>query len=144
MNNMDLSENERLLLNTLITMYNDNLRQIENLTASNNDIRNTIINTLNELRNRNSTDSTNSTNATNRNSINLANATNRNSLNQNNRMSTRNIINLNDQLINNRHFTNYSNIIDNFIFQPSVLSFQFIVFIIYFFIFCIFKVFTTY
>jgi hypothetical protein len=68
MNNNNLSNNETLLLNFLISMYNDNIRLIENLTISNNEIRTTIIETFNMLRynrinTRNTTNST--TNTTN-------------------------------------------------------------------------------
>jgi hypothetical protein len=80
--NNNLSENERLLLNTLITMYNDNTRQIENLTVSNNEIRNTIIDTLNMLRN------------------------NRTESNQNTR-NTRSTTRVNRQLLNNPYVFDY-------------------------------------
>ena len=72
----NLSENERLLLNTLITMYNDNTRQIENLTVSNNEIRNTIIDTLNILRNNRNVSDQNT-----RNRMNTGNRTNRQLIN---------------------------------------------------------------
>ena len=49
-NNSELNiNNEQLLLiNILNTMYNDNLRQINNLTATNNEIRSLITRTLNQ------------------------------------------------------------------------------------------------
>lgn len=51
MDNNNLYINENLLLNTFITMYNDNIRQIQNLTVANNEIRTTIIDTLHIIRN---------------------------------------------------------------------------------------------
>ena len=42
-----ISNEQLLLIDILNTMYNDNLRQIQNLTASNNEIRNLIIRLLN-------------------------------------------------------------------------------------------------
>jgi len=51
--NLNISDEQMLLINILNTMYNDNLRQIDNLTASNNDIRNLITQTLNNSSNRN-------------------------------------------------------------------------------------------
>jgi hypothetical protein len=101
MDNNSLSEDERSLLNTLITMYNNNQRQIENLTTSNNNIRNTIINTLNVLRTRNN------------NQPNTANTPNTN--NMPNAANTNNVSNFNNQPINGRHFVNYADIFDNLI-----------------------------
>jgi hypothetical protein len=42
-----ISNEQLLLINILNTMYNDNLNQIQNLTSSNNEIRNLIIRLLN-------------------------------------------------------------------------------------------------
>lgn len=42
-----ISNEQLLLINILNTMYNDNLNQIQNLTSSNNEIRNLIIRILN-------------------------------------------------------------------------------------------------
>ena len=51
MENNNLSEHQILLLNTLVAMYNDNIRQIENLSIANNEIRDTITGFINTLRN---------------------------------------------------------------------------------------------
>jgi len=44
--NLNITNDQLLLINILNTMYNDNLRQINSLTISNNEIRNTITNLL--------------------------------------------------------------------------------------------------
>jgi len=87
--NNNLSVDELLLLNTLITIYNDNRRLIENLTVSNNEITNIIINTLSMLRN---------------NRIN--NNQNINS-NTQNRINRRNTTRSNRQLSNNPYVLDY-------------------------------------
>jgi len=89
MNNNNLSEDELLLLNTLITIYNDNRQQIDNLTVSNNEIINIIISTLSMLRN----------NRTNGNQ-------NINS-NTQNRMNTRSTTRSNRRLLNNPYVLDY-------------------------------------
>jgi hypothetical protein len=46
MNNLNIPNDHLLLINILNTMYNDNLRQINSLTSSNNEIRTIITNLL--------------------------------------------------------------------------------------------------
>jgi hypothetical protein len=48
-----ITNEQLLLINILNTMYNDNLRQINNLTSSNNEIRNLIVRLLNNNNNNN-------------------------------------------------------------------------------------------
>ena len=68
----DISNEQLLLINILNTMYNDNLRQITNLTSSNIEIRNLIINILNTNNN-----TTRNNNATRNNTNNNYNYNNR-------------------------------------------------------------------
>ena len=52
--NLNISESQLLLINVLNTMYNDNLRQINSLTTSNNEIRQIITNLLSNTSQHNS------------------------------------------------------------------------------------------
>jgi hypothetical protein len=45
--NLNITNDQLLLINILNTFYNDNLRQINSLTNSNNEIRTIITNLLN-------------------------------------------------------------------------------------------------
>ena len=79
-----ISNEQLLLIDILNTMYNDNLRQITNLTDSNQQIRNLIIQILNTntppRRNNNNNHSNNNINRTN----NSNNSSNRNTFRENN------------------------------------------------------------
>jgi hypothetical protein len=57
-----ISNEQLLLIDILNTMYNDNLRQISNLTDSNNQIRNLIIQILNTPRRNNNNNNNNNNN----------------------------------------------------------------------------------
>jgi len=57
-----ISNEQLLLIDILNTMYNDNLRQITNLTDSNNQIRNLIIQILNTPRRNNNNNNSNNNN----------------------------------------------------------------------------------
>lgn len=57
--NFSISNEQLLLIDILNTMYNDNLRQITNLTDSNQQIRNLIIQILNTPRRNNTTNNNN-------------------------------------------------------------------------------------
>jgi hypothetical protein len=57
--NFSISNEQLLLIDILNTMYNDNLRQITNLTDSNNQIRNLIIQILNTPRRNNNNNNNN-------------------------------------------------------------------------------------
>jgi hypothetical protein len=56
--NLNLTNEQLLLINILNTMYNDNYRQINNLTASNNEIRNLLTRVLNNQNNQNNQNNT--------------------------------------------------------------------------------------
>ena len=84
----NISNEQLLLIDILNTMYNDNLRQITNLTDSNQQIRNLIIQILNTntqpRRNNNNNNNNNNNHNHNRTNINNNNSSNRNSFRENN------------------------------------------------------------
>ena len=100
MNNIssnNVTDDQVLLVNVLNVMYNDNMRQIQNLNDANNDIRRVLISTLSSRLNNTNTRIHNSnvntnvnTNANNTNSnANNRNNTNRNNTNRNNNSTNR-------------------------------------------------------
>ena len=79
-----ISNEQLLLIDILNTMYNDNLRQITNLTDSNQQIRNLIIQILNTNTQPRRNNNNNNHNHNNRTNINNNNNSNRNSFRENN------------------------------------------------------------
>ena len=108
----NVTDDQILLVNVLNVMYNDNMRQIQNLNDANNDIRRVLISTLNSRVN--NTRIPNNTN-TNRNNTN----TNRNNNNRNTTSNTTNLNRNNNQPtpINNRPY-----IVENLPRRTSLLE----------------------
>jgi hypothetical protein len=102
MNNIssnNVTDDQILLVNVLNVMYNDNMRQIQNLNDANNDIRRILISTLNSRLNNTRIPNTN---------INTNTNTNRNN-NSNRNTTTNTNTNSNSNRNNNRNNTNRNN-----------------------------------